>query len=80
MTGGERLVIHHVWDILDFEGFFLKSSLKIKRGAIWHMDSIILGWFLDSQPCMYIYVNMYIPRAPMTSIFEGQPPETRPFQ
>ena len=27
--------------------------------------------------CIYIYIN--IPRAPMTSIFEGQPFKTRPF-
>ena len=29
---------------------------------------------------MYIYnILLYIPRAPMTSILEGQPPKTRPF-
>ena len=28
---------------------------------------------------MAVYIYIYIPRAPMTSIFEGQPLKTRPF-
>ena len=57
------------------------SSLAIQPANRWLRQATV-GW--DKQPLgetsnMYICIYIYICRALMTSIFEGQPLKTRPF-
>ena len=53
---------------------------------IWSMCMMVNIHTFSSQvlsevilPLMRVYVPIYIPGAPMTCIFEGQSPKTRPF-
>ena len=58
-----------------------KTKQRVVFGMVHVKDSLVpMGkvWFLDFQGvslCIYIY----IPGTQMTSVFEGQPPKTRPF-